>query len=78
MLIFIGIIGLGIILWPLISGAIASLFNGIVYIASGFIYWIIRFIKHPKNREENDKIISIATAIAFITVIAAIFIVIII
>lgn len=67
------IIGLLVILWPVIGGAIASLFNGIVIIVSSPLYWIMRLVKRPKNSEEDDKISKSASAIAMCIVIAAIF-----
>ena len=67
------IIGLLVILWPVIGGAIASLFNYIVIVASSPFYWILRLIKRPKNSEEDDKISKIASSIAMCIVITAIF-----
>ena len=58
------LIGLIVILWPVIGGAIASLFNGIVIVVSSPFYWILRLIKRPKNSEEDDKISKIASSIA--------------
>lgn len=49
MFVLIFIIGLIIILWPVIGGAIASLFNGLVMVVSSPFYWIMRLIKSPKN-----------------------------
>ena len=70
---FIFIIGIVIILWPLIGGALTWLFNVIAYILSGLFYWIMRLIKRPITTEDNDKNISIAVTLAFITIIAALF-----
>lgn len=68
------IIGLIIILWPVIGGAIASLFNGLVIVVSSPFYWIMRHIKSPKNKEEDDRISKTAATIAICTIIAAIFV----
>ena len=67
------IIGLLVILWPVIGGAIASLFNCIVIIVSSPLYWTMRLVKRPKNSEEDDKISKSASSIAMCIVIAAIF-----
>ena len=67
------IIGLIIILWPVIGGAIASLFNGLVMVVSSPLYWIMRLIKSPKNAEEDDRISHEAASIAMCIVITAIF-----
>lgn len=67
------IIGLIVILWPVIGGAIASLFNGIVIGVSCPFYWSMRLIKRPKNAEEDDRISKIASSIAMCIVITAIF-----
>lgn len=74
LIIIIGIIGLIIILWPIIGGAVASLFNGIVIVISSPFYWIMKLIKSPKNAEEDDRIAKTATATAMGIVITAIFI----
>ena len=68
------IIGLIIILWPVIGGAIASLFNVLVVVVSSPFYWIMRRIKGPRNTEEDDRISKTAASIAICTVIAAIFV----
>ena len=73
MFVLIFIIGLIIILWPVIGGAIASLFNGLVMVVSGPFYWIMRLIKSPKNAEEDDRISHEAASIAMCIVITAIF-----
>ena len=67
------IIGLIIILWPVIGGAIASLFNGLVMVVSSPFYWIMRLIKSPKNAEEDDRISHEAASTAMCIVITAIF-----
>ena len=67
------IIGLIVILWPVIGGAIASLFNGLVMVVSSTFYWIMRLIKSPKNAEEDDRISHEAASIAMCIVITAIF-----
>ena len=72
------IIGLIIILWPVIGGALASLFNGIVVIVSSPCYWIMRLIKCPRNKEEDDRITKNATETAMGIVITAIFVILII
>ena len=72
------IIGLIVILWPVIGGAIASLFNGIVIGVSCPSYWIMRFIKSPKDAEEGDRISNAASSIAMLIVLTAIFVMLII
>lgn len=72
------IIGLIVILWPVIGGAIASLFNGIVIGVSCPFYWIMRLIKSPKNAEEGDRISNAASSIAMLIVLTAIFVMLII
>lgn len=72
------IIGLIIILWPVIGGAIASLFNGVVMVVSFLFYWILRITKRPESREEDDRISKTAAVIATSLVLTAIFAVIII
>ena len=67
------IIGFIIILWPVISGAIASLFNGVVMVVSFLFYWILRLIKSPKDAVEADRISHTAASIAMCIVITAIF-----
>ena len=73
MFVLIFIIGLIIILWPVIGGAIASLFNGLVMVVSSPFYWIMRLIQSPKNAEEDDRISHEAASIAMCIVITAIF-----
>ena len=72
------IIGLIIILWPVIGGAIASLFNGVVMVVSFLFYWILRITKRPESREEDDRISKTAAVIATSLALTAIFAVIII
>ena len=67
------IIGLIIILWPVTGGAIASLFNGLVMVASSPFYWIMRITKRPESREEDDRISKAASVIATCLVLTAIF-----
>lgn len=67
------IIGLIVILWPVIGGAIASLFNGIVIGVSCPFYWIMRLIKSPKNAEEDDRTSHTAALIAMCIVITSTF-----
>ena len=67
------IIGLFIILWPVIGGAITSLFNGVVLVVSGPFYWIMRLIKSPKNCKEDDRLSKIASAISMCLVLTSIF-----
>lgn len=69
MFVFLCILGFGIILWPVISGALVSLFNGVVLIISSPFYWIMRIIRRPKNEEEDKRISSISVTLAFISVI---------
>ena len=67
------IIGLIVILWPVIGGAIASLFNGLVMVVSSTFYWIMRLIKSPKNAEEDDRASHTAALIAMCIVITSTF-----
>ena len=69
MFVFLCILGFGIILWPVISGAIAYIFNGVVLIISSPIYWIMRIIRRPKKEEEDKRMSSISVTLAFISVI---------
>ena len=69
MFVFLCILGFGIILWPVISGAIAYIFNGVVLIISSPFYWIMRIFKRPKNEEEDKRMSSISVTLAFISVI---------
>ena len=69
MFVFLCILGFGIILWPVIGGAIAYIFNGVVLIISSPFYWIMRIFKRPKNEEEDKRMSSISVTLAFISVI---------
>ena len=68
MFVFLCIFGFGIILWPVISGALVSLFNCVVLIISSPFYWIMRIIRRPKNEEEDKRISSISVTLAFVSV----------
>ena len=73
MFVFLCILGFGIILWPVISGALAYIINGVVLIISSPIYWIMRIFWSPKNEEEDKRMSSISVTLAFISVIVATF-----
>ena len=68
MMVFIFIVGLAIILWPVLGGTIAALFNGAVIIISLPIYWTMRIIKRPKDEKEELMMTKVSGAAAMFTI----------
>ena len=73
MFLILGITGLAIILWPVLSTAAASLFNGIIVLISLPIYWIARLVKRPHDEMEDNKLTRATSAIAMCMVIICFF-----
>ena len=73
MMVFIFIAGLAIILWPVLGGTIAALFNGAVIIISLPIYWTMRIIKCPKDEKEELMMTKVSGAAAMFTILLLLF-----
>jgi hypothetical protein len=63
MFVLIFIIGLIIILWPVIGGAVSAIFSFLATIASLPFYWSIRIVKSPKDEAEDVRITKVSSAI---------------
>ena len=68
MMVFIFIVGLAIILWPVLGGTIAALFNGAAIIISLPIYWTMRIIKRPKDEKEELMMTKASGAASMFTI----------